>query len=154
MSAQWPLIVKQLANVWLPGLSGWGSVTVTQGRLTTPVATPQWCTVAFVESDDIRVGNYRQTRDPDGAQYQETGNVLCQLNIATADTSATAVATQQDALFVLLDSLEASVRADRTLGSVLSLDSSLDLLVEVLSGLTGQGTAESAVVTFNYYTVT
>jgi hypothetical protein len=129
-------------------------VTVTQGRLTLPVATAQYCTVAFVESDEFRAGSYRQTRDPDGTSYQETGNVLCQINTSTADTSASAVPTQQDALFVLLDALEVSVRTDRTLGGVLSPDSNLDLLVEVLSGLTGNGTAESAVLTLNYYTVT
>lgn len=151
MSAQWPLIVKQLANVWLPGLNGWGGVTVSQGRLVGTGQPNQYCTVGFVEGDETRAGSYRQTRDPDGTRYQETGNILSQIITRTA---ATDIPGQQDVLFAMCDAFEASVRADRTLGGVLSRDSNLDLLVEVLTNVTTGGTAESAVLTLNYYTVT
>lgn len=151
MAAQWPLIVNGLVPL-LQALPGWSQVTVQQGRLTQTVATPMYCTVGFVAGDDERAGNYMQERDEDGFQYGETGSVLSQIVCSAMNTWD--VAGQQNALFTLCDAFEASVRTDRTLGGILSPTSTLSLAVDVLTSVTGLGTAQSAVLSLNYYTLT
>jgi hypothetical protein len=154
MASQWPLIVDQLVTL-LPALPGWAEVTVYDGRPTVPSPPLVYCTVGYVRlaagDTDEQAGSFTKTRDPDGFQYVEVGDIRCQINTGMVGID---MPGQRAALFALADAIEASVRADRTLGGVLSPTSTLDLSVEVLAAINSGGTAASAVLTFLYSTVT
>lgn len=148
MAAQWPLIVNRLVAL-LPTLSGWSAMTVFDGKPITEDWPANYCTVGYV-FDDLNAGTYSTTQDPDGYQYQETGEVRCQATVQTGDIDLSGMRTL---LFSLTDALEAAIRTDRTLG-VLSKDSTLDLLVQPLAVQNNKGTAFSTVFTVRYLTVT
>ncbi len=148
MAAQWPRVVTWLVAT-LPNLPGWSGVAVYDGPPTTGDNPVQYVTVGYVEND--LAGTYSLTQDPGGFQWQETGEVRSQLVVNSGDSDLSGLRVT---LFGLADALEANVRADRTLGGTLSLRSQVTFTGEVLSVTNQQGSAQAAVLTLRYFTVT
>ena len=148
MAAQWPRVVARLLTL-LPTLPGWSAVTIYDGLPITLDVPTDFVTVGYVAGQVA--GNYSSVQDPNGFQWAETGDVQSQLNCATGDSDLSGVRARA---FVLADALDASVRADRTLGGVLSPAGTSELSVQVESLENAAGTAQSLLLTLHYFTVT
>jgi len=148
MATQWPLVVNRLVAL-LPTLPGWSDVTVIDGLPLTADVPTDVVTVGYVSDDNA--GAYTTIQDDSGFQWQESGTVRCELSCVTGDTDLASMRTR---MFGLLDSLEASIRADRTLGGVLSPQGTSELEVSVISDQGVSGAEQSAVFTLTYFTIT
>jgi hypothetical protein len=153
MAAQWPRIVSGLVAL-LPTLTGWSGVSVFDGAPITADDPLDYCTVGFVNAvatDDV-AGSYMTSQDPDGFQIQETGQIRCQITVQTGNVDT--MSAMRSAMFALTDALDAAIRLDRTLGGLLAPASDVSLAVDVQSIQNQGGTAQSAVFTVHYFTVT
>lgn len=148
MATQWPLVVQRLL-VMLPALPGWSGVKVYDGLPVTGDAPSDYVTVGYVSSDVA--GSYQTVMSPDGYQWEETGVVRSELASVSGDGDLSEV---RGRMFGLLDALDASIRADRTLGGVLSREATTELVVDVMSVQNSAGAAQSVVFTVHYFTVT
>jgi hypothetical protein len=81
----------------------------------------------------------------------EVGQVVCQLVVNTGSTDVSAARAQ---VFALYDALDASVKADRTLGGVLQGGATSALSYEVQYVSNRQGVAVALIVTVSYQTTT
>lgn len=149
MAAQWPLVVEKLLAVF-PTLTGWGAVDVFDGPPVTSATPPKYVTVGFVPPDD-HAGSYTILQAPDGFRWHESGSVRCRLVCADGGID---LAQSRIDLFALADVFEAWIRADRTLGGVLSKDSTVDVTTDVHSDQNTNGSGQAAVFTVAYTTVT
>jgi hypothetical protein len=143
VSAAWPLVVNRLL-VLVPGLSGWSSVVVSDGKPVTGDDLIDYFTVGFVEGEDFG-GNYEQTYSP-GGLLEEAGTVRCELVTVSGDVD---LAARRARAFALIDALQASVFADPTLG-VLPQSSSASLSVDPQPVQNDRGSAQRATVTVSY----
>ena len=148
MAAQWPLIVARLL-VLLPTLPGWSDVAVIDGLPLTADIPTDAVTVGYVTDDNA--GAYTTIQDDSGFQWQEMGTVRGELSCVTGDTDLASMRTR---MFGLIGAFQDSIRADRTLGGVLSPTGTVDLQVDVRSVQDVSGTEQSAVFTLTYFTIT
>ena len=148
MATQWPRVVARLLTL-LPTLPGWSAVAVYDGLPITLDTPTDYITVGYVANQVA--GAYTTVQDPNGFQWAETGTVEAQLNCTTGDSDLPGMRAR---VFALADALDASIRADRTLGGTLSPagTSGLDVTVDSLEN--SAGTAMSLLLTLYYQTVT
>ena len=150
MATQWPRVVARLLTL-LPTLPGWSAVAVYDGLPITLDTPTDYITVGYVANPNQVAGAYSTVQDPNGFQWAETGTVESQLNCTTGDADLPGMRARA---FALADALDASVRADRTLGGTLSPAGTSELDVSVESLENGAGTAMSLLLTLHYQTVT
>lgn len=148
MATAWPNVVGWLITT-LPTLPGWSTVEIYDGNPAEGDFPDDYVTVGYSGND--QAGSYTLTPDDDGFSVQEAGTVRSQLVCATDGVDAAGARVR---LFVLVDALNAKVRADRTLGGVLSAQGTVDLAVDVESIQNPTGTAAFVSFTLSYYTVT
>ncbi len=146
MGATWPLIVNRLVT-WLPTLPGWGDVAVYDGHPVTADISADYLTVGYTTADD-QGGVFTQTRNPDGSGMDESGDVRCHLACQSGDGD---LATVRARAFALTDAFDAGLRADQTLGGLLSRNAEVLLSVDVLSVQNVQGAAQSLLFTVRYW---
>lgn len=145
MSAAWPLLVNRLQQV-LPGLTGWGDVVVFDGPPVTQDAPANYLTIGFVLGEDA-AGEIERITHGLAGMLEEVGSIRCELVCATGETDLAAVRAKA---FALVDSWQAEVSRDQSLG-VLGPSSTTSLSVEVLPAQTDAGAAQRLVVTLNYF---
>lgn len=148
MAAQWPLVKARLVAL-IPTLPGLANVEVYSGPPATQSAAASYVTVGYVEDDNG--GTYQQSPADDGSVYAELGEVRCQIVANSGDSDPTVT---ESAAFAIADAIEASVRADRTLGRTLSPDSTAETAVDVLSVANSKGRATALVFILRYSTIT
>lgn len=124
MATQWPIVHARLVQL-LPTLSGWPTA-VYDGPPVTGDNPPIYATVGYQFEQD-EAGSFRHERAGNGFQVEETGDVRGELVCRTGDATTETVRAQA---FALIDALEASLRADQTLG-VLPPASTTNLSVTV-----------------------
>jgi hypothetical protein len=147
MATQWPLVVARLVAL-LPTLPGWSGVTAFDGPPVTAEVPTDYVTIGYVADD--HAGSYDTVQDPSGFRWVETGTVRSQLSCVTGDID---LAGTRARVFVLMDAVDAAVRADRRLG-VLSPEGTAELAVDVITVQNANGTAQSLIFTLHYQTVT
>lgn len=164
MSTQWPRIYDQLlvifhglsaledeySDEYTDGGIGWGNVNISDGQPFQNDSTPQFLSVGW-SPDAVSAGAYSKTLHPNGFEYIETGSIVSRL---VCNSTSTGLASPRALIFFLADQFEQSIRNDRTLGGVLSPDSSCDVSTEVFPVQAATGSAYGAVFTVTYLTVT
>ncbi len=148
MAAQWPRVLDRLVVI-LNTLPSWVDVQVIDGLPISADVLTDCVTVGYVSDDNS--GNYTLNQDPSGFQWVEVGVIRSELSCVNGDSN---LATMRARMFGLLDALEESVRADRTLGGVLSPQGTAELVVDVRSVQDISGAEQSVVFCRNYTTIT
>ncbi len=149
MPAAWPLVKRRLV-VLLPTLPGWAGVVIYSGPPVTADAPTAYCTVGYVDDDEIG-GSYEQTRNGDGGwagALQETGTVRSELVLWSGD--ANDLPALESRAFDLVDAWEAEVSRDERLG-VLAPSSTSSLSVDVQPVQNAGGAAQRLAVTLSYF---
>lgn len=141
----WPAVAARLAEL-LPTLPGYEGVTVYDGPPVTEARPLSYVTVGYVEDDNA--GRYETERRND-YRVEERGDVVCHFVAQSGSTNLPFVRAQA---FALVDALDTALRADQTLGGVLSADGTCTLSAEVGSVQNAKGSAQSVVVTVSYLT--
>ena len=143
MTTAWPVVAAKLVDLFTAA----GASQVFYGQPVTASSAKEYVTVGFVEDDDG--GGYAIEPIYDGTMLGETGSVVCQIVAQSGDTD---ISVHRSRVFAIADAFQAAVRADRTLGGVLSTDGTCTTEVAV-RGLQNQGgSAQSLVITANYST--
>lgn len=147
MASQWPLVHARLVAL-LPTLNGWPA-EVYDGPPVTGDNPGRYATVGYVFGEDG--GGSFTTDTTNSYQIVETGTVRGEI---VTTTGAADLATVRSQAFAMVDALEASIRADRTLGGVLSPQGTAVLRVDVLPTQTTQGATQRLPFSLDYTTVT
>lgn len=148
MTAAWPLVVERLVD-WLPSLPGWSGVPVYDGPPVTADVPLTYVTVGFVVGEDFG-GSYEQTRNGENSYQgalEELGTVRCEVVATTGDVD---LASMRSRVFALVDSWDAAIAADETLG-VLPPSSTSSLAVDVAPIQSTGGTTQRLTVTVSYF---
>jgi hypothetical protein len=124
-----------------------GCPTVFYGHPVTADTSEMYATVGYVEDD--AGGTYTVETYLDGSQLLETGVVVCQL---VAQAGETDLEPLRSSVFAVADAFHADVRADHTLGGVLSPDGTCTVDVAVHGVQNSAGAAQSLVIAANYTT--
>lgn len=119
----WPA-VKAYVVASLPLLSGWAQVAVYNGQPVTSESPGDFVTVGFVPGEDF-AGSFEPTEEL-GDLRGETGTLRSELVSWNGDSDLPAAEARAFALF---DAWESAVRADHTLGGLVS-DASLTVDVQ------------------------
>lgn len=143
----WPAVVDRLL-VLLPTLPGWGGVRVYDGPPPSSAVPPVYCAVGWVDTE--QAGTYRRSTRND-YRVGEEGTVRARL---VAQTGAASLPATRAQVFALVDALDDSLRADQTLGGVLSLDGTCVLSAEVEAAQDSSGAGTSVVLSVDYTTNT
>jgi len=147
MAAQWPLVHARLVAL-LPTLPGWPA-DVFDGPPVTGNAPTRYATVGYVFGEDAG-GDFR-TDTTNAYRIEEAGSVRGEI---VATTGSADLATVRQQAFAMADALEASVRADRTLGGALSPDGLATLRFDVVPAQTQQGATQRLAFSVDYITRT
>lgn len=148
MSAAWPQIAGWLVTT-LPTLSGWSTVTVYDGEPDTGDSPTDYATVGWTASGDT-AGEFTEVTSEDGLFVAEQGHVFLDIVCQTGDTDLASVRTR---CFGLLEPLRALVKADATLGGLLSANGDVSITGQPLNIKNQAGVAQAIVVTFGYSTL-
>lgn len=148
MTTRWPLLVDWLLTT-LPGLPGWDAVDIYD---TNPITGTNSAAYAIVghTGEDTGSGDYLRQIDP-STLVDEAGTVRMLLVFRAANFDAAAV---RAAGFTLMDAFEDAITTDQTAGGALSTVGTISLAVDVQSGSTDQGVAQSLVISVNYSSLT
>jgi hypothetical protein len=123
MATKWPTIVSTLVALW-QGAAGPDDGVYFGPPVTSDIPL-RWVTVAWAEDDaGAASGSPRRVQMYDGSTWGESGTVLCEI-VAQAESSD--LETTATSAWQFFDVLTAAVEADRTLGKVLSPDSSIEV---------------------------
>lgn len=147
MASQWPRVHARLVAL-LPTLSGWPA-DVFDGPPVTGNAPTRYATVGYVFGEDS--GGEFRTDTTNAYRIEETGSVRGEI-VATTGTAD--IASVRAQAFALADALEAAIRADRTLGGVLSADGLATLRFDVVPAQTQQGATQRLPFSVDYTTRT
>src|SRR6185312_2362206 len=148
MSAAWPAVCGWLLTT-LPTLPGWSGVIVFDGELDSGDSPTDYATVGFTSSGDVG-GEFTEVTSDDGLFVNEQGHVYVDIVCQSGDTDLASVRSR---CFGLLDSLRAVVKADTTLGGVLSVNGDVSITGQPLNIKNQAGVAQAIVVTFAYETL-
>lgn len=143
----WPRVVDALVAI-LPTLPEWSGVPVFDGPPVTSSNPTTYCTVGYVEDDDA--GSYERDERRSDYRVQETGEVRC--HVVAQSGSTNDLPALRARVFALADAFEASVRADQSLGGVLSADGTTTVTASVRSVQNEQGAGQSLVLAVRYLT--
>lgn len=150
MSTVWPLLRAGLLT-FLPTLDGWSAVPVFDGPPLSgdtgeqPGGSQAYCSVGYVE-DERGAGSFTQAPDGSGFFDTESGEVRSELYTGNGDGDLAAAVS---AGFALIDSLQASLAADRTLGGALPPGSTASVSGEVVTGR-NEGAGQLLVLSVSY----
>jgi hypothetical protein len=147
VSAAWPLVKRRLVEL-LPTLDGWDGVEVYDGPPVTSDAPTDYVTVGYVLDEDFG-GSYEQTRNGDGGwsgALDETGTLRSEIVCTSGDPD---IADVEARAFALVDTWEAEVSRDETLG-VLGASSTSSLAVDVQPINQTSGAVQRLTVTLTY----
>jgi hypothetical protein len=146
VSAAWPLVKRRLVEL-LPTLDGWDAVEVYDGPPVTADVPSDYVTVGWVLGEDIG-GSYTQTRDGQiRTSLEETGTIRSEVVCTSGETDIAEVETRA---FALVDTWEAEVSKDETLG-VLDPSSTSSLAVDVQPLNQTTGATQRLTVTLTYF---
>lgn len=121
---RWPAIVSGLVALWQGAVAG-DTDAVYDGPPVTADTPLRWVTVGWAEDDaGAASGSSRRVPMYDGTIWGEEGTVLCEI-VAQAEESD--ISAPRASAFDFYDTLAAAVEADRTLGGLLSPDSTIEL---------------------------
>jgi hypothetical protein len=148
MSAAWPAVAGWLLTT-LPTLPGWSGIVVYDGEPDTGDSPTDFATVGFTTSGDVG-GEFTEVVSDDGLFVNEQGHVYVDIACQSGDSD---LATVRSRCFGLLDSLRAVVKADHTLGGVLSANGDVSIICQPLNIKNQAGVAQAIVVTFGYQTI-
>lgn len=147
MRPAWDRVVEKLVAL-IPTLTpATVDLLVYDGQPISGDEPAHFVTVGYV-SDDTG-GTFAQQRDDNGFSMIEAGDVRCQFVSQTGDGMVAGI--RRD-VFDLVGELQAYILASQTLDGVLSQDGNCSLSSEVRSELDDQGSAQSLVLTFHYWT--
>lgn len=148
----WPQVVDWLVTT-SPTVPGWGAVEVFDGPRITGDEPLQEFTVGHVPNSagDVEAGTFAQQRDTDGFLTVENGDVRCALTCRTGTTAD--MPAQRVQAFDLVDALAQVIRADQTLGGLLSANGTVDLAGVVESTSIPDATTQTVVIAVHYYTL-
>lgn len=142
--AWWPIVQARLVTL-LPTLPAFAGVTIYDGPAVDDGASKSYATIGHVESGDVG-GSYSQPDSTVDTMRQELGEVLCELVAWTGDVDLPTVRAKA---FSLADALDATIRADQTLG-VLPTSSTTSLSVDVLPRQDHIGSEQRLLLTVHY----
>jgi hypothetical protein len=151
----WP-VVKQRLVVLLPTLEDWEGVVVYNGAAKEDRGVKQWITVGWSQygpqggsrgSGFGDSGSWSNVEETISDARSEAGTVLCELVVWGGDESL--AATYEARAFALVNSLDAAIRADETLG-VLPYTSTTDLGAEVITAQDKAGAQQRLILSVNY----
>lgn len=133
MNTVWGHVVDRLVEL-LPSLPGWSQVTVYDGAVSDSSFPSSFVTVGFVTDEDVS-GSFEPVPVL-GDLVEEAGSVRSELVCQTGDDGLSTVRARA---FGLVDSLQAKLQADSTMG--VAGVSSVALSVDVLPVQNANGTA-------------
>jgi hypothetical protein len=140
----WPQIVNwHVQN--LPTITGIANVY--DGPPVTGDEPNQYIVVGATATGDTG-GDAAQTYGEDGFGLYEDGTILCDVVAQTGDVD---VATMRTQAFALVDSWNAALRADRTLGGLMNPNNNIELTVTPIPVQNNQGSAVRLLVTVSYH---
>lgn len=148
MAAQWPNVKAWLVAT-IPTLPGLSDVLTSSGFPTWGDSPARYVTVGYVTDD--HGGTYQQMQQYDGTVWQETGEVRSEMVAQFGDQDPTLA---EASVFAIADALEVAIRADHTLGGLLSRDGTAESIFEVHSIANADGTATGLIHSLRYSTVT
>jgi hypothetical protein len=143
MSPAWPDVAARLVEMFEAA----GVSNVYYGQPVTADVAGIYATVGYVQDD--AGGTYAVEPIYDGSQLLETGTVVCQVAAQTGESELEGVRAD---VFAVADAFQADVRADRTLGGVLSVDCTCTTDVAVHGMQDVGGAAQTLVISVNYTT--
>lgn len=147
----WPKVPPALVAL-LPTLSGWGDVRIFDGRPVMTSPPPLRCTVGYVEDETGSAGDFNQEVGSIDGLYDEAGAVRCELVIQVGGSAVTGLRARAAAL---LDTLDAALRADPSLGGVLSTPgSTVTLGADFVPAQNASGASVRVVFSVSYSTST
>ena len=149
MRPVWDQVAEKLVAV-IPGLTpATIDLLVFSGQPISGDDPSHFVTVGYVADDSG--GTFAQQRNDNGFAMDETGDVRCQFVSQTGDTLVAGVARE---VFDIVGSLQTYINGNQTLDGVLSQDGYCSMSSEIRSELDEQGSAQSLVLTFRYWTST
>lgn len=148
MAAQWPKVKAWLVAT-IPTLPGLEDVEVIAGPPNTGDSPERYITVGFVSGD--KAGTYQLTRNPDGYQWDEIGELRSEIVAHLGDSDPSFA--ESDA-FAAADAIDKRIRSDSTLGGTLSRNATVESVIEVDSISNMNGTATALVIALHYTTTT
>lgn len=143
MAAMWPVVQARLVTL-IPTIGAFSGVTVYDGPPAADSAQ-SWISVGHVSSD-TGAGTFEQRVGNVDALREEDGTVLCEVVVWSGDDDLPA---RRTAAFVLTDALDATIRADQTLG-VLRQGSTVTLSADVVSARDPSGSTQRLLLSVNY----
>jgi hypothetical protein len=148
MATKWPLIVSYLVGLWQSAAGPTDGVY--DGPPVTSDIPLRWVTVGWAEDDQgVASGSPRRVQMYDGATWGESGTVLCEI---VAQAESPDLPSVRAAAWQFFDVLTAAIEADRTLGKVLSPDSSIEVVGDGFPEVDGTAAIFHIRVTVTYTT--
>lgn len=149
MAIQWPAVKAALVSTWLAAAES--DDAVYPGVPTTDDLPARWVMVGYQDvGTGASYGRWQQTLNSDGVQYDEVGEVHCQIEAQSGDDQSI---TEQSA-FDFYAVLDAAVRNSKRLGGVISGNGFVDMSGELFPYASGSGSRSVITVTVTYTTTT
>ena len=148
MAALWPLLQNRLVAV-LPTLSGYTGVKVFDGPPVVDDAPLSYVTVGHIDDGtglDGSAGSYQTVPGQLDGLVDESGSLDLEFVVWTGDVDLPTVRT---ACYALVDTLEAFIRADQTLGLFLP-GATTHMTVNVIPQQAPSGSEQRLIVTVTY----
>lgn len=145
----WPKIPPAILAL-APTITGWADVTVYNGE---PVPRPsdgRYFIVGLV-TDETSAGTFNQEPGTVDGLRDESGEVRCELAIGVGESDVLDVVLSD--AYVLLNALDAALRADETLGGVLTGASFVTLAGDFVP-IKSNGTAVRVPLSIQYFAQT
>ena len=143
----WPHVVNWLVTNF-PAMTGLDASAVFDGHPVTGDSPNSFATVGYSTASDVP-GQFTQIDSVDGVGIDEMGHVVCDLVVNSGDDG---VAGVRVAAFAMYDQVRAYVKADPTLGGVLSVNGTAQVTCDPLYAANEQGVAQGLVLTVAYTT--
>ena len=148
MAALWPLLQTRLFNL-LPTLPGYAGVAVYDGPPVADDGAKFYVTVGHIDDGtglDGSAGSYQTTPGQVDGLIDESGSLDLEFVVWTGDVDLPTVRT---ACYALVDTLEATIRADQTLGLFLP-GAVTQMTVNVIPQQAPSGSEQRLIVTVTY----
>lgn len=138
----WPHILDwHVQN--LPTITG---ITNVYERPVTAASPGSYITVGFTASGDTQ-GEWSQSYAQDDYGIVEEGHILCDV---VAQSGSTDLKTSRDAAVAIVDAWDTALRQDKSLGGLLSANSTIWLTAIPVTAQNSQGSGTRLIVTVQY----
>lgn len=148
VTTAWPHVVDWLYTN-MPAVTGLDAKVIFDGHPVTGDDPDSYVTVGYSTASDVP-GQFTQIDGPDGLGVEEAGHVFCDVVVNSGNEG---VSGPRTAAFALYDKVRAYVKADPTLGGLLSVNSTVSVTCDPLYAENSQGVAQGLVLTVGYTTV-